>query len=193
MSGKEKFLIELDDTLDVPQKVIQAARKVELIAMDVDGVLTDGHTYQLDNGEQFLRFSVQDGLAFNLCSLAGIALAVISGRDLEAARIRLEHFPVAELHLGCPQKEPVLIEISRRLEIPPESMAYIGDDLLDLPLMALVGLPVAVPNAAPEVLQRALYCTQASGGRGAVRELITLVLKAKGLYEKTVNRLLGEH
>jgi 3-deoxy-D-manno-octulosonate 8-phosphate phosphatase (KDO 8-P phosphatase) len=190
INGKK---IELDTSLDAPAEVIEAARKVEMIVMDVDGVLTDGHTYQLNNGEQFLCFSAPDGTAFALCGEVGLSLAVMSGRDLEAARIRMGRFPMAEMHFGCANKEVVLLEMSRRLGIPCERMAFIGDDLNDLPLMARVGLPVAVPNAAPEIIKAAAYCTRKAGGEGAVRELITLVLKARGLYEKAVEKYLREH
>jgi 3-deoxy-D-manno-octulosonate 8-phosphate phosphatase (KDO 8-P phosphatase) len=190
INGKK---IELDTSLDAPAEVIEAARKVELIVMDVDGVLTNGRTYQLNSGEQFLCFSVEDGTALALCGGVDLHLAVISGRDLEAARARMESFAIKELHLGCVNKELVLSEMSRRLEIPCERMAYIGDDLNDLPLMARVGLPVAVPDAAPEVIEAASYCTRKEGGHGAVRELVTLVLKAKGLYEQAVEKYLREH
>ncbi|HUU28607.1 MAG TPA: HAD hydrolase family protein [archaeon] len=193
MSGKAKYWLKLNNALDVPEKVIDAARGVELIVMDVDGVLTDGHTYQLDNGEQFLCFSVQDSLAFYLCEAVGLGLAVISGRDIQAARIRMGRFPIQEMHFGCARKEPVLVEMSRRLEIPLSRMAYIGDDLIDLPLLMQVGFPIAVSNAAPEVLEAALYRTSKAGGHGAVREVIDLVLKAKGLYEQAVTKYLREH
>jgi 3-deoxy-D-manno-octulosonate 8-phosphate phosphatase (KDO 8-P phosphatase) len=193
MSETEKFSLKMDNTLDLPQEVIDAARKVEMIVMDVDGVLTDGHTYQMDNGEQFLCFNVQDALALTLCGLVNLGLGLISGRDLPSARIRMGRFPIAEMHFGCVRKEPVLVDISKRLAIPFDHMSYIGDDLIDLPLMMKVGFPVAVPDAAPEVLETALYRTRKAGGHGAVRELIVLVLKARGLYEEAVIRYLREH
>ena len=189
INGKK---IELDSSLDVPAEVIEAARKVEMIVMDVDGVLTDGHTYQLDSGEQFLCFCSRDGTALALCAAAGLHLAVVSGRELDSARIRMGRFQIAEMHLGCANKELTLLEMSRRLQIPFERMAYIGDDLMDLPIMLLVGLPVAVPGAIPEVLKAAAYCTRNAGGEGAVRELIILVLKARGLYEQAVEKYLRE-
>ncbi len=116
-----------------------------------------------------------------LCEKVGLHLAVISGRDLPAARLRMGRFRIVEMHFGVVHKGPVLDQMSRRLGIPLERMAYIGDDLIDLPLLARVGLPVAVPNAVPEVRELALWCTASPGGHGAVRELITLVLKARGL------------
>ncbi len=183
----------LDNEVDLPDAVRKAAEKVELIVMDVDGVLTDGHVYQLDNGEQMLCFDAQDGLALTLCRIAGIRLAVISGRDVPAARIRMGRFPQIELHMGVIRKAPVLMEISRRLGIPLENTAYIGDDLIDLPLLEMAGLPVSVPNAVPEARKMALYITGSAGGHGAVRELVTLVLKARGLYADAVKHYIEEH
>jgi len=193
MSEPDKFVQMLDNHPDVAPEIAELARRIELIVMDVDGVLTDGHTYQLDNGEQFLCFSVQDALALTLCGVAGLKLAIISGRDLPAASIRMGRFPITEMHLGCVHKEPVLLGISQRLGIPLDRTAYIGDDLIDLPLMARVGFPVAVPNAVPEVLRAAAWCTEKAGGEGAVRELIVLVLKARGLYQDAVIKYLRDH
>ncbi|MCE5272468.1 HAD hydrolase family protein [bacterium] len=183
----------LNNEIDLPETVRRAAERVELIVMDVDGVLTDGHTYQLDGGEQFLCFDAQDGLALTLCRLVGMRLAVISGRDVPAARIRMGRFPQVELHMGVVQKSPVLRQMSESLGIPLENIAYIGDDLIDLPLLEIVGLPVSVPNAVPEARATALYVTRSAGGHGAVRELVTLVLKARGLYVRAVEQYLEEH
>ena len=194
MSGSADTFPQLNNLPDAPEPVVEKAAGVELIVMDVDGVLSDGHTWQLDNGEQLLCFSVQDALSLTLCGLAGIKLAVISGRDLPAVRIRMERFPaVVELCLGCIHKEPALREICERQGVPLARTAYIGDDLIDLPLMSIVGLAVAVPNAVPEVLQAAAWCTERPGGAGAVRDLITLVLKARGLYVQAVESYLKEH
>ncbi|MFC1614231.1 KdsC family phosphatase [Gemmatimonadota bacterium] len=185
--------MKLYDDLEISEDVAAAAARVEMIVMDVDGVLTDGCTYQLDNGEQFLRFSVYDAMGLTLCGVAGIALAVVSGRDVPAARIRMGRFPIAEMHFGCINKMPVLEGLSSRHGISLEKMSYIGDDLIDLPLMDVVGLPVAVANAMPEVVTASRYCTRKRGGDGAVRELIDLVLKARGVYKQSVEQYLKEH
>ncbi len=183
----------LNNEIELPEDVRRAAERVELIVMDVDGVLTDGHTYQLDNGEQFLCFDAQDGLALTLCRLIGMRLAVISGRDVPSARIRMGRFPHVELHMGVVHKAPVMLEMSARLGVPLENIAYIGDDLIDLPLLEIVGLPVSVPNAVPEAQATALHVTRSAGGHGAVRELVTLVLKARGEYVRAVEHYLEEH
>ena len=186
-------LPELNNDPDAPAEVIEKAAGVVLVAMDIDGVLTDGHTWQLDGGEQLLCFSVQDGVSLNLCRYVGVKLAVLSGRDLPAARIRMERFPIEEMRLGCLDKVTAMREIAAKYDVPLEQVAYIGDDMIDLPLLKLVGLPVAVPNAIPEVLSAAAWVTGKPGGEGALRDLITLVLKARGEYVKAVQSYLGDH
>jgi len=185
--------MKMDDEPQVSQAAAAAAARVEMIVMDVDGVLTDGSTCQMDNGEQFLRFSVRDGTGLVLCGLAGIELAVISGREVPAARIRMERFSVSEMHFGCKNKLSVLEGLCSRRGLSTEQVAYLGDDLNDLPLLAAVGLPVAVADAVAEVRAAAVYCTRRNGGQGAVREVIELVLRARGLYDKAVEEYLKQH
>ncbi len=193
MSEIKYDLPELNNDPDAPADVIEKAARVRIIAMDIDGVLTDGHTWQLDNGEQMLCFSVQDGVSLNLCRYVGVKLAVLSGRDLPAARTRMERLPIEEMRLGCIDKVTAMREIAAKHGVPLEQVAYIGDDMIDLPLLKLVGLPVAVPNAIPEVLKAAAWVTGKPGGEGALRDLITLVLKARGDYIKAVQSYLGDH
>ncbi len=193
MSEKNFDLPELNNDADAPPAVIEKAARVEIVAMDIDGVLTDGHTWQLDSGEQLLCFSVQDGISLNLCRYVGVKLVVLSGRDIPAARIRMERFPIEEMRLACIDKVGAMRQIADQYDVPLERVAYIGDDLIDLPLLGLVGLPVAVPNAIAEVLSAASWVTNRPGGEGAVRELITLVLKARGDYVKAVQSYLGDH
>ena len=187
MSEKNLDFPELNNDPGVPADVAARAARVELIAMDVDGVLTDGHTWQLDNGEQLLCFSAIDGTALNLCHRAGVKIAVLSGRNLPAARTRMERFPIEELHLGIGFKAKVMEGICERQGVSLDKVAYIGDDMIDLPLLKKVGLPVAVPNAIPEVRDAAAWVTERPGGEGAVRDLIILVLKARGLYVDAVH------
>ena len=186
-------LPELNNDPGVPPEIAALAAGVELIAMDVDGVLTDGHTWQLDSGGQLLCFSAPDGTALNLCHRAGVKLAVLSGRNLPAARTRMERFPLEDLHLGVVDKAGLMEEICGKYGLGLEQVAFIGDDLIDLPLLKRVGLPVAVPNAVPEVLAAAAWVTPHAGGEGAVRDLITLVLKSRGLYVDAVHSYLEDH
>ena len=193
MSELKYDLPELNNDPDAPAEVVKKAAAVEIVAMDIDGVLTDGHTWQLDSGGQMLCFSVQDGISLNLCHYVGVKLVVLSGRDIPAARIRMERFPIEEMRLGCIDKVSAMDGIARKYDVPLERVAYIGDDIIDLPLLKLVGLPVAVPNAIAEVLAAAAWVTPKPGGEGALRDLITLVLKARGDYVSAVQSYLGDH
>ena len=193
MSEKNLDFPELNNDPGVEPELAKLAAGIEIVAMDIDGVLTDGHTWQLDNGDQLLCFSVQDGVSLNLCKHVGVKLVVLSGRDLPAARIRMERFPIDEMRLGCKNKSAAMQEICAGFGIPIEKVAFIGDDMIDLPLLRRVGLPVAVPNAIPEVIEASRWVTQRRGGEGALRDLITLVLKARGDYVKAVRRYLEEH
>jgi 3-deoxy-D-manno-octulosonate 8-phosphate phosphatase (KDO 8-P phosphatase) len=193
MSEKNLENPELNNDPGVPEEIAARAARVELIALDVDGVLTDGHTWQLDNGEQLLCFHAPDGTALNLCHLVGVKLAILSGRSLPAAKTRMNRFPIEELHLGVKFKSQVMDGICERQGVPLENVAFLGDDLIDLELLGRVGLPVAVPNAVPEVLAAAVWITERRGGEGGVRDLITLVLKARGQYVKAVHKYLEDH
>jgi len=140
---------------------------VRLVAMDVDGVLTDGRAFYGSGGVEGVLFNVHDGTGIKWLQRAGIETALISGRDLEAVNRR-------ETGLG------------------DEAICYVGDDLPDLPVMRRVGLAVAVPNARPQVRALAHIVTRARGGEGAVRELAELILKAKGLWEGLTGRYFDD-
>jgi 3-deoxy-D-manno-octulosonate 8-phosphate phosphatase (KDO 8-P phosphatase) len=148
-----------------------------MLIMDVDGVLTDGKLYYAESGEALKVFDVRDGLGIKRLQGAGIRTGIISGRDSEALRARLEELGIDELYAGRTQKEEALEEILRKNRLSPEEVAFIGDDLVDIPVLKRVGFPVAVGNAPEEVKRHAVYVTRAEGGRGAVREVADLILK----------------
>jgi 3-deoxy-D-manno-octulosonate 8-phosphate phosphatase (KDO 8-P phosphatase) len=161
------------------QEILDRARTVELLMLDVDGVLTDGALYYFGEAGVSLRFSVRDGLGLKLAQRAGLAIAWISGRDEPAVRRRAEHLGVEELHLGVDDKGAVVRDLLDRLALKAEQACFVGDDLIDLPAMERVGLPIAVADAAVEVRGRALYVTQRAGGHGAVREVVDLLLGSR--------------
>jgi 3-deoxy-D-manno-octulosonate 8-phosphate phosphatase (KDO 8-P phosphatase) len=172
------------------------ARRIQVVAFDVDGVLTDGSIYfGALNGEpvEMKRFSAQDGLGVLFLRDAGIKTVAISGKQSEATRLRMTALGVHELiedarGRNLPAFEGTLIRFGTRIE----DVAYIGDDLADLPLMRRVGLPVAVPNAVEEVKKIARIVTTAAGGAGAVREFAELLLRARGQWDAAVQGYLAE-
>jgi 3-deoxy-D-manno-octulosonate 8-phosphate phosphatase (KDO 8-P phosphatase) len=151
-------------------------RQVRLLALDVDGVLTDGGIYMFEDGTEFRRFEIKDGLGLMRVKKAGIEVVIISTTAVRAILHRAEQLGITEVYLEAWDKLPVLLGICERLGIPLEQVAYMGDDLMDLPLLEQVGLPCAPADAMDSVKSRARLVTRSAGGHGAVRELCELLL-----------------
>jgi len=165
---------------------------IRVLVMDVDGVLTDGGIYHGSEGMELKRFHVQDGMGITLALRAGIIPAIITVRESEAVRRRAEDLKIEEVHQGVVRKWECLEEILKRHGVAAEETAYVGDDLVDLPVMCRVGLPIAVANAAEEVKREAKWVTMQRGGHGAVREAVEMILEHDGKWEEVVNDLLTE-
>lgn len=160
------------------------AKRIKLIGLDVDGVLTDGGLYiglVAHHPLEFKRFHVLDGLAVKLLRTVGLPVVLVSGRESEATEVRAKEMEVDDLLQVAPQKKlPSLVEVLDRRGVTLGECAYVGDDLADLPVLRAVGLPIATANATAEVKRAARYVTAASGGQGAVREVAEHLLKARG-------------
>jgi len=166
---------------------------VRLIAMDVDGVLTDGTivwTARPQGGAvvESKSFSVKDGLGLSLARTAGLQIAWITGRTSTVVERRAVELGVTELHQWARNKAAVLIEIKNRHALPAAALLYVGDDLNDVPAFREAGVRVAVADAAPDLQAMADWITRAAGGRGAIREVVETVLQAQGRWEETVAR-----
>jgi 3-deoxy-D-manno-octulosonate 8-phosphate phosphatase (KDO 8-P phosphatase) len=172
------------------------AKRIKLVGLDVDGVLTDGGIYLGDVGgmaQEFKRYDIQDGLGIRLLRASGIKVAIITGRVSESVRLRATELEVDDLiQDGQARKLSALQRILERFGISLEDTAFVGDDFPDDPVLRVVGLPVAVANAAPEI--RALCKVQLTrtGGFGAVREFSEMLLKARGDWERVVSDYLAE-
>lgn len=166
--------------------VTELAAAVKLLLMDVDGVLTDGKLYNVPdpagNMVETKGFDSQDGIALQWLNWEGIKTGLISGRVSPATAERAKQCRFAYVYQGHIEKIPILNEILADAGLEKQEAAYIGDDLTDIVVMHRVGLAIATANARPEVKREAHYVTQAAGGSGAVREVIELILKAKGLW-----------
>ena len=173
-----------------------AARRVELVGLDVDGVLTDAGVYVGSVGDhavEMKRFDIQDGIGIKLLRQAGIKVVVVSGRASEATTIRMGELGIDEVvQDDMARKLPAFTELLERFDIRLENAAFIGDDLPDLPVMWRVGLPVAVRNAVHEVKSAAHLVTEARGGHGAVREFAVTLLRARGQWDDLVEAYLAE-
>ncbi|WP_457601422.1 KdsC family phosphatase [Hydrogenivirga sp.] len=153
------------------------AKKLKLLLMDVDGVLTDGRLFYTEGGERIKVFNVHDGLGIKLLQRTGIMTGVISGRESEALRNRLSELGIEEVFMGRTEKDSVLKDIVSRHGLSHEEIGFMGDDLVDIPVMKRVGFPVAVRNAPEVVKSYAVYITSREGGKGAVREVCDLILR----------------
>lgn len=165
---------------NVPSDLLAKIAQVRLLMMDVDGVLTDGSLYLNDIGMETKQFSTKDGLALVWVRRYGLLTGVISGRRSPATEQRCRDLKFDEIHLGSVHKYPVFQEIANRRGIAESEIAYIGDDVLDLPVMQHAGVSAAPADSHAEVLKRVDLVLEHSGGRGAVRDFIDLWLSATG-------------
>jgi 3-deoxy-D-manno-octulosonate 8-phosphate phosphatase (KDO 8-P phosphatase) len=175
----------------------ELAQSVRLVVFDVDGVLTDGGIYlgATAAGEpvEMKRFEITDGLGIHLLQEAGLAVAIVTGRESEAVRRRAEELRITECHQDVSAaKLPIMERLLDRLGIAWGEVAFLGDDLADLPVLARVGLPAAVANAVPEVRAHARWVGQRRGGEGAAREFAEALLGARGEWAELVERYVRE-
>ena len=164
-------------TKDQIQKL---AKNVKLLILDVDGVLTDNGLYLDDKGIESKRFNVVDGMGIWLAHKAGIKVALISGRPSKATQFRASQLRIKHVYLGQPDKIKAYRRLRTNLKLKDDQIAYMGDDILDVPLLKQVGLPICVRNANPKVKRFARLVTKTKGGEGAVREVVEMLLKARG-------------
>ena len=169
-----------------PPSALESGRSVDLLILDVDGVMTDGRLFYASDGAEYKAFHAQDGAAIKMLQAAGIPVAIISGRASEATTRRARDLGIAHVYQGVEDKTAALRTLCRASGIAAERMAHAGDDIPDLPLFDRVGMRLSVAGAHPEVAARADYVTAAAGGAGAVREVCHLILTARGLWESAL-------
>ncbi len=165
-------------------ELVYECRRIELLALDVDGVLTDGTINIGESGEIFKGFNVKDGLAISLALRSGLNIAIITGRRSAIIHRRAEELGISLLYEGVTDKYAVLTELARSLNLKKEQVAYMGDDINDLPAFAAAGYTFAPADAADYILETVDIYTIANGGRGAVREVIEFILQCKGKWPR---------
>jgi 3-deoxy-D-manno-octulosonate 8-phosphate phosphatase (KDO 8-P phosphatase) len=161
---------------------------ISCLVLDVDGVLTDSNIYFTDDGKEIKAFNSKDGHGLKLLMRAGIEVVIITGRTSRALEYRADELGIKHVFQGIKDKKTALLDIAQKLGIEPAHMAYMGDDVVDLPAMALCGMTFAPGDAVDMVKERAGTVTINSGGHGAVREAIEILLKRLGLYDKIMER-----
>ncbi len=163
-------------------------KQIKILLLDVDGVLTDGSIIYNDQGIETKAFNAKDGLGIHLLMEAGIKVGIVTGRRSEVLVRRCNDLGIKLLFDNVKDKGAMLELISSKTGIAPENTAFMGDDLIDLPLMMKVGFSAAVADAAEPVKNRASYISSLKGGRGAVREVCEMILKAQDLWEDIKKR-----
>ena len=169
--------------------IVERAGKITLLILDVDGVLTDGSIILDNGGNELKRFHVRDGHGIKMLIRAGIQVAIITGRYSKVVERRAEELGIREVFQRCHIKTVALDHLVEKLHLTPEEIAYVGDDIVDIPILRRVGLPIAVNDAVEEAKEYAAIITANPGGKGAVREVCDFLLKAKGLWES----VMGEY
>ena len=169
-----------------PVTLSQRFKRVKVLLLDVDGVLTDGRIIYDSSGKDSKFFDVHDGLGVYLLKKAGIPTALVTAKGSRVIPPRAKDMRVEMVFKDVRRKSDVIATVCARLNVRPSSLCFVGDDLVDLGVMKRVGLPIAVANACPEIRSVAAYVTKRSGGRGAVREVAEMILKAQGCWQALV-------
>jgi len=170
---------------------IARAARVRLMIFDVDGVLTDGSLYYGPDGESIKRFNVLDGHGIKLLQRSGVSTAIISARKSEIVARRAADLGIQHLHQGVQNKRTAFEQLLAHTGLEREACGFVGDDVLDLPILLQAGFAACVPAAHPEVRSRVHYVTGAGGGAGAARELCDFIMRAQGTYEAALATYLA--
>ena len=170
---------------------MQDLSNIKMLVLDVDGVLTDGTIVINADGSESKFFSSLDGHGIRMWQRAGLEIALLSGRVSEPTRQRAKQLEIKHVFEDCHNKLPLLEEFLAKVNLSPESVAYVGDDVMDLPVMRQVGFSIAVANAVDDVKREADFVTTQPGGSGAVREAIEYILKSSGKWQELMERYLA--
>ncbi len=173
------------------RSVKEKIKKVRLLVLDIDGVLTDGRIIYDSEGRESRFFDAQDGIGILLLKAAGIQTIMITIKPSEVIQYRARDLKIEEVYQGVKPKTKVLEQILERHKVGLDEICYVGDDLVDIGMMQAVGLPAAVANASREVKKAASYVTKKRGGRGAVRELAEVILKGQDKWHATLSAEYG--
>lgn len=165
------------------QDILEKARQIRLVIFDVDGVLTDGSLFIGDDGQEYKAFYSRDGHGMKMLQASGVGIAIITGRSSEVVNHRVADLGIEHVYQGQRDKTVAFEHLLGELSVPAEAIAYVGDDVVDLPVMRKVGFAIAVQDAHPLVKQHAHWQTPSGGGRGAARDVCELIMEAQGTLQ----------
>lgn len=169
---------------------IEKAKKIRLLILDVDGVLTSGALIYGKNGEELKKFHVHDGQGIKLLHASGVEIAIITARSSEIVSKRAQDLGITRLYQGQNEKLPAYEDLKQKLKLTDEQIAYVGDDVPDLPIFHRVGLAITVANAPKIMHKYAYWVTTNKGGKGAVREICDLIMEAQGTFSSVMDTYL---
>jgi 3-deoxy-D-manno-octulosonate 8-phosphate phosphatase (KDO 8-P phosphatase) len=172
------------------QDLQHKAADIRLVIFDVDGVLTDGSLFYGDDGQEYKAFHSKDGHGMKMLQEHGVQIGIITGRTSEVVRLRMQNLGISHVYQGKLDKLPAYEELKAATGLDDAQIAYVGDDVVDLPVMTRVGLAIAVQDAHPLTRQHAHHVTAAPGGRGAAREVCELLMDAQGTLQAALARYL---
>lgn len=172
------------------QDILSKAKKVKLVVFDVDGVLTDGRLYVTAGGEEIKAFHSRDGHGMKMLQEAGVPIAIITGRTSSIVTHRMNELGIRYVYQGQKEKLPAFEKLLLEVGLGAEQVAYVGDDVVDLPVMRRVGLAIAVQDAHHWVKKHSHWQTPNMGGRGAARDVCELIMEAHGVLENSLNQYL---
>lgn len=175
----------------IPQHIIEKAKLIRLVIFDVDGVLTDGSLFYGDDGQEYKAFHSRDGHGMNMLQNSGVEIGIITGRTSSVVNHRMKNLNISHIYQGQSDKLPAFESLMEKLDLRPEQIAYVGDDIVDLPIMLRVGLAISVADGHPLAKQHAHWTTSKSGGRGAAREVCEFVMEAQGTLQTALQKYLN--
>jgi 3-deoxy-D-manno-octulosonate 8-phosphate phosphatase (KDO 8-P phosphatase) len=170
------------------EDIIAKAALIRLVIFDVDGVLTDGSIFIGDTGEEYKAFFSRDGLGMTMLQRTGVKIGIITGRTSQVVLHRMQSLEIEHIFQGQTDKLPAFQQLCKEINLQAEQVAYVGDDVIDLPVMQQVGLAIAVGDAHPLVIKHSHWQTQSGGGRGAAREVCELIMQAQGSLAEQLTR-----
>jgi len=166
------------------QDILTKAAVIKLVIFDVDGVLTDGRLFFGDDGQEYKSFYARDGLGMKLLLKSGVEIGIITARSSELVKYRMKNLGIQHVYQGRLDKLAAFEELATKLNLKPESVAYVGDDIVDLPVMRRVGLSITVQNGHPLVIEHSDWQTPHNGGAGAARDVCELIMRAQNTLDE---------
>lgn len=173
------------------QDILDKAKAIKLVIFDVDGVLTDGSLFLGDGGEEYKAFNSRDGHGMKMLQSTGIKIGIITGRTSDVVEHRMRSLGIEHVYQGKLDKLPAFEELCQQTGLAPEQIAYVGDDVVDLPILVRVGLAIGVQDAHPLVKQHSHWLSPSNGGRGAARDVCELILHAQGHLDDMLNQYIS--